>query len=114
MKGKILSVTDHLKKYIKKADECAEKEKFLSALGFCFSALSIKRTSETLSAIANVYADMGLYELSNKYWFYYLEKTPEKNCGRAYEELAINYFYLSNFTMSGYYFNKKIEYECWM
>ena len=109
MKGKILSVTDHLKKYIKKADECAEKEKFLSALGFCFSALSIKRTSETLSAIANVYADMGLYELSNKYWFYYLEKTPEKSCGRAYEELAINYFYLSNFTMSGYYFNKKIE-----
>lgn len=109
MANKILSVTDHIKKYVTKANERAEKEDFLSALGFCFSALSLGKTTEALFVTASVYADMGLYELSNQYWFYYLEKTPEKNRGVAYEEIAINYFYLGNFVLSGYYFNKKLE-----
>ena len=109
MQGKIISLSDHLNKYVKKADECAVKENYTRALGYLFSALSIKRTPEILSAIANTYADMGLYALSNQCWFYYLEKMPEKKCGRAYEELAINHFYLNNFAIAGYYFNKKLE-----
>lgn len=109
MLNKVLPLEENLNKYLKRADERAEKGDYISALAFCFSALSIKKTPQVHKMLAQIYSDMGLYELANQYWFYYLDKTPEKNCGLAYEELGINHFYMGNTLLANYYFNKKVE-----
>ena len=77
------------------ADERAEKEDFLGALKFLLSARNIDPENlGIISDIADLYADTGLLELSNKFWFLYLNKAPKEKRALAYEELAINYFYL--------------------
>ena len=62
-----------------------------------------------ITDIADLYADTGLLELSNKFWFLYLNKAPKEKRALAYEELAINYFYLENFWASSYYFHQKLS-----
>ena len=109
MLNEVLLLTDNLNLYLKKANERAAKEDYVSALAFCFSALSLSRTPEVYKTLAEIYSDMGLYELSNKYWYFYLDKTPEKQSGNAYEELGINFFYMGNTMLANYYFNKKVK-----
>ena len=59
--------------------------------------------------IADTYADMELYELSNQYWFYYIDVAPKERVSIAYEELAINYFYMDNMLASSYFLHKKLS-----
>ncbi len=82
----------------------------VGGLGFLFSAISKGVGSlGVYMDIADIYADMGLLELSNTSWFRYLDKAPRIKQSAAYEELAINFFYLDNLWASGYYFHKKIS-----
>jgi len=109
MEEKVLRF-DNVSTYLKIADERAEKEDFFGALGFLLSAKSLAPENLKVTvALADLYSDMGLLELSNRFWFEYLDKAPKENYAMAYEELAINYFYLDNFWASGYYFHKKLE-----
>lgn len=80
---------------------------FVGALGFLFRALENGNDPEVITDIADAYADMELFELSNKFWFIYLANAPKDKESIAYEELGINYFYMDNLYMSGYYFHKK-------
>ena len=52
---------------------------------------------------------MGLVALSNLYWFKYLDKAPQDKLTVAYEQLAVNYFYMDNFFASSYYFHLKLS-----
>ena len=108
--NKIIQHEKNEERYLSSANKRIEKEDYLGALRFLFSARSINPDSlEVISSIADLYADMNALELSNKFWFIYMDKAPKEDLGRAYEELAINYFYLDNFWASSYYFHKKLD-----
>ena len=109
MTDKVILLDKNADRYIKLANKCVEKEDFYGALGFLFSAEKISPRFDILLSIADVYADMGLYELSNKYLFRYMHRAPADKVAISYEELAINYFYLDNLWASGYYFHKKLS-----
>lgn len=107
---KVLQFEKDASKYCEIANARADSGDFEGALRFLFSAKSIDKDDVgVLMDIADCYADMGLLELSNKYWFKFLNVAPKDKVSVAYEELAVNYFYLDNFWASSYYFNKKLE-----
>lgn len=95
-------------RYRRLAEAHAERNDFTGALNFLFSAKSLDNDYQVIMDIADAYADMGLLELSNKYWFIYMDKAPKDKVSVAYEELAINYFYLDNYWASSYYFHLKL------
>lgn len=109
MADKILLFDKSVQRYNKIADRCVENEDFLGALGFLFSAQKIAFTPDVAMRIADAYADMGLLELSNRYWYKYMHFAPKDRVSISYEELAINYFYMENLWASGFYFHKKLE-----
>ena len=108
MEEKVLRLTNAVDTYRKLGVERAKKGDYTGALGFLFTAKSMSDNVEILADIADVYSDMGALDLSIKYWFYYLDKAPKDKCSVAYEELAINFFYMDDFWASGYYFHQKI------
>lgn len=107
---KVVNLNDSINIYKRLADDKADGGDLLGALGLYFTVL--KTDEKDLNAIADVadcYADMGLLELSNRYWFKYLTVCPKDKQGIAYEELAINFFYLDNLWAAGFYFHLKVE-----
>ncbi len=109
MKGKIIQFDNSTERYRKVAEKFAEKEQFDKTLALLLSAKDKETNLNVISDIADAYADMGLLEESNRYWFKYLDRAPADKLSVAYEELAINYFYLDDFWTSSYYFHKKID-----
>ena len=110
MDEKIVKFDNSIEMYRKLADKHLLEEDFDGALGLLFSALKKEpKNYKIIGDIADVYTDMGLYELSNKYWFLYLNWSPKDKRSIAYEELAINFFYMENLLVSSYYFNLKIS-----
>lgn len=107
--GKVILLDKNVKPYRKIADSFAENENFLRALEFLLSAKNISFNLDVIVDIADLYADMGLLELSNKYWYIYLDKAPKDKVSVAYEELAINYFYMDNYLASSFYFHQKLS-----
>ncbi len=106
--GKLIDFTKDINRYRKLAEARSEKEDFSGALAFLFSAKSMHENYEVVMDIAYTYADMGLLELSNKYWYKYIDTAPKDKVSVAYEELAINYFYMDNYWASSYYFHLKL------
>lgn len=108
--GKITSVKEYLNIYTSLAENYAKDGELLKALDISISALQLHPEDYNLEIdIARIYADMGLYALSNKYLFKYLIDSPEEIHGVAFEELAVNFYYLDNYFASGYYFHEKIK-----
>lgn len=105
--GEILEFNNIEKRGREIADSYAEKGDYLRTLSFLYTAQRVP-SYKTLMDIADTYFDMGLYELSNQYWFYYIDKAPQEKVSIAYEELAINYFYMDNVLASSYYLHKKL------
>ena len=105
---KVILFEKNALRYRKLAEECVEKEDFSRALEFLLSAKSLSQNLDVIMDLADLYAYMNLLELSNKYWFIYMDKAPKDKVSIAYEELAINYFYLDNFWASSYYFHQKL------
>ena len=96
--------------YVKMANKYAEEGDLLKALSFLRSAYNFNPYNfQVILDIARIYADMSLFELSNKFLYRYMDKAPSSFTNKAYEELAINYFYLDNLWASGYYFHKKLK-----
>ena len=95
--AKVYEFTDGKERYLKLADRKAEKGDLLGALSMLNCALKVSGDLSIYGDIADIYADMELYELSNKYWYKYLDSMPKEKSGTAYEELGINYFCLQNF-----------------
>lgn len=107
-KGKVINFDDSVERYKALIDKKMEEEDLLGALSYAFTYLGKDFSLDAISDVADIYADMCLYELSNKYWFMYLDRAPKDKKSVAYEELAINYFYMNNYVVSGYYFQKKM------
>ena len=60
------------------AERLNQEGKPLEALGFLFTALKNEpKNSEVVADIADTYADMGLSDFSNKYWFKYIDLNNE-------------------------------------
>ncbi|MBP5466789.1 MAG: tetratricopeptide repeat protein, partial [Clostridia bacterium] len=96
--------------YKRLADDKADGGDLLGALGLYLTVLKTDANDyRAIADVADCYTDMGLLELSNRYWFKYLTVCPKDKQGVAYEELAINFFYLDNLWASGYYFHLKME-----
>lgn len=96
-------------RYKKLADARAEKDDLLGALALLYSVKDERNSHQILVRIADVYADMGLLDLSNRFWYKYMFYAPKEKVSTAYEDLAINYFYMDNLLASGYYFHKKLS-----
>ncbi len=110
MDGSLLTFRKDNNLYKKIAQTRSDKGDLLGAISALFSALkNDDKDYETLEKIATIYADMGVLEESNQFWFYYLLKAPKSKISTAYAELAINYFYMDNLFASSYYFHKKFE-----
>lgn len=107
--AKIIQFTDSAERYKILAENKAEKGDFVSSLGYLFSSLKIEYSHDILSMIAETYSDMGLLSLSNAYWFKYLACCPTNKMTTAYEQLAINYFYMEEYFASSYYFHLKLS-----
>ena len=108
-KGKILTFKKGKDVYTALADKKAEQGDLVASLGFLFSALEKNGDYTILADIADTYSEMGLMSLSNAYWFKFLEKAPENKLTVAYEQLAINYFYMDNYFVASYYFHLKLS-----
>ena len=106
---KVLQFENSTERYRALAGKKFEAKDYSGALSLLFTALKNHKSIEVLADIADVYADMGLYEMSNQYWFLYLARAPKNKKGVAYKELGINFFYMDNYLVSGYYFNLKIK-----
>lgn len=109
MAEKVLLLDKSVERRIKIADRLADNEDFLGALGFLFSAEQEAQSYEIYMRIADIYAETGLLDLSNRYWFKYMFAAPKDKVSVAYEELAVNYFYMDNLWAAGYYFHKKLS-----
>ena len=103
--------TEVLNAYKKLADEKADGGDFLGALGLYYTLYDAAggKDHNAIADIADCYADMGLLDISNRFWFEYLTVAPKDKKSVAYEELAINFFYMDNLWASGYYFHLKVE-----
>lgn len=106
--GKVFEFTNAKERYLSLADKKVEKGDFVGGLSMLYSAYNLSGDKEIFGDIAELYADMELYELSNKFWFKYLDAMPKERSGAGYEALGINYFCLQNFFVSSYYFHKKV------
>ncbi len=107
--GKIIRIEENIDRYMKLADKKMAEDDLLGAL---FTLKSLEKLSRDLSVtarLADVYADMGLLDISNRYWYKYMNTAPKEKVSTAYEELGINYFYMDNLWATGYYFHKKIQ-----
>ena len=109
MNGNILKFDDSGERYRYLSDEYADRGDYEKALGLSFSALKKGFSPDIIMDIADTYADMGLYELSNQYWFIYMDKAPKEKVSVAYEELGINFYYMDNVWAAGYYFHLKLS-----
>lgn len=56
-----------------------------------------------------VFMQLGLYTHAIKYWFKYLASAPKTKYARAYNGLGACFFYLGNYGMSGYYFERQVS-----
>ncbi len=110
MDVKILKTDDSIERLQRLANARVEKGDHIGALGFLFRARAIDENNlDVIMDVADVYSDMELYELSNKFWYIYLSKAPEDKVSVAYEEIGINFFYMDNIYVSSYYFQKKFS-----
>ena len=89
-----------VEKKVKKGD-------LLGALSLLRSSLRHEFSLEVVGDIAELYSEMEQYELSNKWWFYYLSQAPKEKKGRAFEELALNFYCLENEVLITHYLVEK-------
>lgn len=105
---KVIQFDKNENRYIKLAENRENDGDLIGALSMLFSAERINPSYKVYSKIADIYTQMELLELANKYWYKFIFCAPEDEVSVAYEELAVNYFYLDNLWASGYYLHKKL------
>lgn len=86
--------------YEEMAQKCERNDDYLGELSAYLSACKYRRgrrKSEIISFIADVYADMDLLDLSNRYWIYYLDNLPkDQDPKMVYSILAENSLQMNN------------------
>ena len=83
---KTVNSAESINAYKRLADDKADGGDLLGALGLYFTAHRYDpRDLGAIEGIADCYADMGLLELSNKYWFLFLSYAPKDKESVAFE-----------------------------
>ena len=98
-----------VKTYRKLADKKLEENDLEGALGFLLSARDKAKThlAQIYMDIADVYYEMGLYEIATNYWFKVLDRAHKSDVAEIYNALGLCYFNLDNPTVAAYYFNEQ-------
>lgn len=107
--AKVIPFKRSTKAYDKIAHERLEKGDLIGALSCFFSSLKAEFSLDTVKDIAITYSQMTLYDLSNKYWFIFLSKSPKIRYREAYEGLAVNLLFTDNVADSNYYFRLRAK-----
>ena len=110
MDGKIISLDKSLEKVFERADEKCDRGEFLSALSSLLSIHFEKPDNVAVIAhLADIYAELGIYENAVVLWFKYLLRANKKDYWEAYNGLGANFFFLERFNLAGYYFNEQLR-----
>ena len=109
MDNKVINLSENMQAIYTLADNKRNKGDLDGALSLFMYAEKVSPSYKNLSEIAKVYSEMELYDLSNQYWFYYLDKAPVAKRGIAYESIAVNYYYLDNILSAGIFFGLKLS-----
>ena len=109
MSGKVITFEKDESIYLDLAEEAADEGRFADAVSYAYTAWKNTRSKEAAKELGFLYADMKLYALSDKYWFYYLEKAKEGEAYLAFEELMLNNIYKGDNLLVDYYFKERIE-----
>lgn len=108
MQDNILQFDNSAKRYVALAEKKLSMKRYEEGISYLFCALKKEYSAEILKKLAKTFSEMEMYEQSNKYWIKYLDMANEKDFGDAYEGMGINFFYLDNFFLAGYYLDKKV------
>ncbi len=108
--GSLIKSENYSNVYYNIAMAKKEKGDLTDAISFLFNAYKTDKSYLILKEIALIYADMGLYGLSNKYLFKFLNFAPTDKLEIGYKNLAINGFLIDDFKLCAFYFDK--YYSC--
>ena len=108
MSDKVIKFENTYKFYRQLAEEKADQNDLLGSLTLLLASKDKSRGVMIYGDIADLYFDMGHYELSINYWFRFLNLVSKKNYSIAYNGLGTSYFYLGNVDMAGFYFNEQL------
>lgn len=109
MSGKVIAFDANENVYIDLAERAADEDRFEDAVSYAYSAWEKFRSKEAAKELGFLYADMKLYALSDKYWFYFLERAKESEAYVAFEELMLNHYYRGDVLLTNYYFKERLE-----
>lgn len=107
MQAKVLQFETSAKAYERIAQKKREKKDYQGCLFALFSAYELSKNDELLLFIARCYEEVGEWESSNEFLFYYLSVAPKSCYGIAYEQLSKNFYNLGNLFLSYYYINER-------
>lgn len=87
--------SDNVKVYLDIANRRADEGDYIGALASMFSLLDgcdKKGRCDVLAEIAQLYTQMGMTYLSNRYWFEFIENAPKNRITEACDAVAFNCF----------------------
>lgn len=92
------------------ADARLEEGDHLAALRMLHKSVDLYGPgADEYAALADVYDEMELFELSAECWFRYLDVCAEEEAVDAYEGLAACYYNLGNERLASYYYKKMLN-----
>ncbi len=106
---KIINFTQDKNTLLRLADRRSDNGDVVGALDFLLHYLSKNEDLEVLFEVASLYNELGHFELSNYYLFRYLSIAPKSKMPLAYELIAENLFFVSNFEGCSYYLKLKLD-----
>lgn len=109
MSDKVIKLDNTTKYYKRLAEEKADRNDLLGSLSLLLACKDKTKGVMIYADIADLYFDMGHYDLSIRYWYRFLNMVSKKNYSIAYNGLGASYFYLGNVNMAGYYFNEQLS-----
>lgn len=106
--NKVLDFDNSAERYLRLSNQEIKKGNLVEGLVHAFNAWQKFESKDALINIARIYKKLEIYELSNEFWFLYLDRCSQKEAGFVYEELSMNYFYLKDSFSTSYYLHKKL------
>lgn len=109
-KGKIIRVRRNTDDVIKYASEKCDRGDYLAALSSLLTELEKHPEKDVVySHLADIYTELGLYEIAVSLWFKYLLVADKKNYWDAYNGLGANFYFLEENGYATYYFCEQLK-----
>ncbi len=109
MKNNRLKYKKTLDMVLSRANECCERGDYLSALSALLNEMEQRpKNAEVCAHLADIYAELGLFENGVHMWFRYLSRAKESSYWEGFNGLGACFYFLENKYMAGYYFNEQL------